>query len=287
MDQFYIITNGDKDKGMQVTQQIAAYLEARGCCCGGQKLSAHRQKGLYHYTDPSLIPPDTQCIIVLGGDGTLLQAARDVVDTGIPLFGINMGTLGYLAEVDRQGIFPALDQLLRDEYEVENRMMLKGTVYHEGKPVGGGIALNDIVIGRDGPLRVICLRNYVNGEHLNVYNADGMIVATPTGSTGYSLSAGGPLVSPDASMTVITPLAPHTLNSRSIILPAEDVITVEIGEGRRQVQESGLATFDGDTVVPMVTGDRIVIEKAQVSTQIIKLSNLSFVEVVRRKMSGQ
>lgn len=287
MDQFYIITNGDKDKGMEVTRQVAAYLEARGCCCGGQKLSDHRQKGPYHYTDPSLIPPDTQCIIVLGGDGTLLQAARDVVDTGIPLFGINMGTLGYLAEVDRQGIFPALDQLLRDEYEVENRMMLKGTVYHEGKAVGGGIALNDIVIGRDGPLRIICLRNYVNGEHLNVYNADGMIVATPTGSTGYSLSAGGPLVSPDASMTVITPLAPHTLNSRSIVLPAEDVITVEIGEGRRQVQESGLATFDGDTVVPMVTGDRIVIEKAQVSTQIIKLSNLSFVEVVRRKMSGQ
>lgn len=287
MDKFYIITNGDKDKGMQVTRQIATYLETHGCYCGVQKLSARRRKGPYSYTDPRLIPSDTQCMIVLGGDGTLLQAARDVVDTGIPLFGINMGTLGYLAGVDRQGIYPALDKLLQDEYEVENRMMLKGTVYHQGKAVGGGIALNDIVIGREGPLRVICLRNYVNGEHLNVYNADGMIVATPTGSTGYSLSAGGPLVSPEASMTVITPLAPHTLNSRSIVLPAEDVITVEIGEGRRQVQESGLATFDGDTTVSMVTGDRIVIEKAQVSTRIIKLSNLSFVEVVRRKMSGQ
>ncbi len=164
--------------------------------------------------------------------------------------------------------------------------MLEGTVCHEGRVIGRGIALNDIVIGREGPLPVICLRNYVNGEYLNMYNADGMILATPTGSTGYSLSAGGPIVAPEACMTVITPLAPHTLNSRSIILPARDVITVEIGESRREERETALATFDGDTQISMVTGDRIVVGKAQVSTRIIKLSNLSFVEVVRRKMNA-
>ncbi len=286
MDKFYIITNGQKDTGMQVTRQVAAYLEERGCYCGVQKLSGGRMEGLYRYTDPGRIPADTQCIIVLGGDGTLLQAARDVVHTGIPLFGINMGTLGYLAEVDRQGIQPALDKLLQDDYEVEERMMLEGTVCHEGRVIGRGIALNDIVIGREGPLHVICLHNYVNGEYLNMYNADGMILATPTGSTGYSLSAGGPIVAPEACMTVITPLAPHTLNSRSIILPARDVITVEIGESRREERETALATFDGDTQISMVTGDRIVVGKAQVSTRIIKLSNLSFVEVVRRKMNA-
>lgn len=286
MDKFYIITNGQKDTGMQVTRQVAAYLEEHGCYCGVQKLSGGRMEGLYRYTDPGRIPADTQCIIVLGGDGTLLQAARDVVHTGIPLFGINMGTLGYLAEVDRQGIQPALDKLLQDDYEVEERMMLQGTVCHEGRVVGRGIALNDIVIGREGPLRVICLRNYVNGEYLNMYNADGMILATPTGSTGYSLSAGGPIVAPEACMTVITPLAPHTLNSRSIILPARDVITVEIGESRREERETALATFDGDTQISMVTGDQIVVGKAQMSTRIIKLSNLSFVEVVRRKMNA-
>ncbi len=287
MDRFYIITNGEKDKNMQVTRQIAAYLEERGCHCGVQMFSPKRMEGPYRYTDPERIPPDAQCIIVLGGDGTLLQAARDVVNTGIPLFGVNMGTLGYLAEVDRHGIFPALDKLLQDDYEIERRMMLKGTVYHEGQAAGRGIALNDIVIGREGPLRVICLRNYVNGEYLNEYKADGVIVATPTGSTGYSLSAGGPIVAPEARMTVITPLAPHTLNSRSIILPAEDVIAVEIGQGRRQVRESALATFDGDASVSMTTGDRIVIEKAKASIQIVKMSDLSFVEVLRRKMSGQ
>ena len=286
MDKFYIITNGEKDAGMQVTRQVADYLEKHGCSCDIQRVSAKRAEGAYHYTDPRLIPEPTQCIIVLGGDGTLLQAARDVVHTKIPLFGINMGTLGYLAEVDRQGIWPALDKLICDDYEIEERIMLKGTVYHEGEAAGSGIALNDIVISRDGPLRVICLRNYVNGGYLNEYNADGMIIATPTGSTGYSLSAGGPIVSPGACMTVITPLAPHTLNSRSIILPGEDVITVEMGEGRRQSRASGLAAFDGDTSVPMETGDKIVIEKAQASTRIIKMSDLSFVEVLRRKMSN-
>ncbi len=243
MDKFYIITNGEKDPGMEVTRQVASYLEQHGCSCGVQQVSAKRREGSFHYTDPELIPEQVQCIIVLGGDGTLLQAARDVVDRKIPLFGINMGTLGYLAEVGRQGIRPALDKLIRDDYKVEERMMLKGTVYHEGRARGRGIALNDIVISREGPLRVICLRNYVNGEYLNEYNADGMIISTPTGSTGYSLSAGGPIVSPGAALTVITPLAPHALNSR------------------------------------------IIIEKAQVSTRIIKMSDLSFVEVLRRKMS--
>jgi len=124
----------------------------------------------------------------------------------------------------------------------------------------------------------------VNDVYLNSYNADGIIIATPTGSTGYSLSCGGPIVSPNAAMTLMTPIAPHTLNTRSIIFPEEDVITVELGEGRRQVQEQGLASFDGDTEIPIVTGDRIVIQKASASVKILKLNHLSFVEVLRQKM---
>ncbi len=256
------------------------------CVCHVQEAAGRIDLGPYHYTDASLIPSDVECIIVLGGDGTLLQAARDVVHRQIPLFGINMGTLGYLAEVNKQAIYPALDQLMMDDYAIEERMMLKGSVYHEDKLVGEDIALNDIVIGREGPLRVIRFMNYVNDEYLNSYNADGIIVSTPTGSTGYSLSAGGPIISPDARLTMITPLAPHTLNTRSIILPAEDVIKVKIGPGRRQAEERGLATFDGDICVPMTTGDRIVIRQSEVSTKIVKLNHLSFVEVLRQKMGN-
>ena len=280
MDKFYIITNSDKDKDFQITNEIVSYLKKNGKKCQVQQ-AERKLEGAYHYTNPKLIPEGTQCILVLGGDGTLLQAARDVVYRKIPMLGINLGTLGFLAEVDRQSIHAALDKLIADDYEIEERMMLTGTVWHGDKIIGQDIALNDIVIGREGPLRVVRFKNYVNDVYLNSYNADGIIIATPTGS---SLSCGGPIVSPNAAMTLMTPIAPHTLNTRSIIFPEEDVITVELGEGRRQVQEQGLASFDGDTEIPIVTGDRIVIQKASASVKILKLNHLSFVEVLRQKM---
>ena len=267
MDKFYIITNSDKDKDFQITNEIVSYLKKNGKKCQVQQ-AERKLEGAYHYTNPELIPEGTQCILVLGGDGTLLQAARDVVYRKIPMLGINLGTLGFLA---------ALDKLIADDYEIEERMMLTGTVWHGDKIIGQDIALNDIVIGREGPLRVVRFKNYVNDVYLNSYNADGIIIATPTGSTGYSLSCGGPIVSPNAAMTLMTPIAPHTLNTRSIIFPEEDVITVELGEGRRQVQEQGLASFDGDTEIPIVTGDRIVIQKASASVKILKLNHLKLI----------
>ena len=286
MDKFYIITNRDKDQNLRFTEEIVQYLKEHGKKCQVQQ-AERRVEGEYHYTDPALIPEATQCILVLGGDGTLLQAARDVVHREIPMLGINLGTLGFLAEIDKTSIYTALDKLFEDDYEIEERMMLTGTVWRGDKITGQDVALNDIVISRVGPpLRVIGFNNYVNDGYLNSYNADGIIIATPTGSTGYSLSCGGPIISPNAAMTVMTPIAPHTLNTRSIIFPEDDVITVELGEGRRQIQENGLASFDGDVEVPMSTGDRIVIKKASVSVKILKLNHLSFVEVLRQKMSN-
>ena len=283
MDKFYIITNSAKDQNLQFTNEIVSYLKEHGKECPVQQ-AERKKEGAYHYTDPDLIPEGTECLLVLGGDGTLLQASRDVVHREIPMLGINLGTLGFLAEVDKHSVYSALDQLMKDDYEIEERMMLTGTVYRGDKVIGRDVALNDIVICREGALRVVRFKNYVNDVYLNSYNADGIIISTPTGSTGYSLSCGGPIVSPNGAMTLMTPIAPHTLNTRSIIFPAEDVITVELGEGRHEDLEKGLASFDGDTVIPMVTGDRIVIQKASVSSRILKLNHLSFVEVLRQKM---
>ena len=270
---------------MRSADEVIAYLEKHGARCHVQKIT-EKMEGPYHYTDPEGIPQDTQCIIVLGGDGTLLQAARDVVHLDIPLLGINLGTLGFLAEVDKNSVYPALDRLLSDDYELEDRMMLEGKIYRGEELIGKDIALNDIVIGREGHLRVIRFKNYVNDAYMNSYNADGIIISTPTGSTGYSLSAGGPVVSPSASMMIMTPIAPHTMNTRSIILSGEEAVTVEIGEGRHNTIEKAVASFDGDTQISMVTGDRIVIRKATVRTKILKLNHLSFVEVLRQKMSN-
>ena len=287
MDKFTIIANSVKDRNFVVSHRIAEYLRNNGKECLMLQDMGEEQNASYHYTDPDRIPDDTQCIIVLGGDGTLLQAARDVVDKDIPLFGINMGTLGYLAEIDQHSIYPALDRLMSDRYTIERRMMLSGTVYKNDKVAVSDVALNDIVIGREGPLRVVRFNNYVNGTFLNSYKADGIIVSTPTGSTGYSLSAGGPIISPAASMILMTPLAPHTLNTRSIVFSPDDRITVEIGEGRDQSQEHGMASFDGDTSVSMVTGDRIVITRSKKDTRIIKINNISFLETLRGKDEQQ
>ena len=286
MKAFTIITNDIKDKNLEVTNQIVNYAREHGCNCTVMNTKHRSQEGKYHYTDASQIPENTDCIIVLGGDGTLLQAARDVVDRDIPLLGINLGTLGYLAEIDRHMVIPALDHLLADDYTIESRMLLTGTVFHKGKQIASDLALNDIVIGREGSFRVVNFLSFVNDQYLTSYKADGIIISTPTGSTGYSLSAGGPIIAPSASLLMMTPLAPHTLNTRSIVLSADDKISVEIGPGRDCEEEKGMVSFDGDTSIRMVTGDRIDIRRAQQNTRIVKISNQSFLETLRKKMSN-
>ena len=286
MDKFFIIANRQKDKELKTARKVEAYLNSKGKSCILREETSEQKARSNHYTDVEKIPKDVECIIVIGGDGTLLQAARDVVNRQIPLLGINMGTLGYLAEIDRSSIDGALNHLMLDEYTIEKRMMLNGKVYHKEELIAEDVALNDIVIGRDGPLHVTRFHNYVNGEFLNSYTADGIIIATATGSTGYSLSAGGPIVSPETNILIMTPVAPHTLNTRSVIFPAEDEITVEIGEGSQGCESKAVVSFDGDTNVPMRTADRVAIRRSLKDTQIIKISNISFLEVLRRKMKN-
>ncbi|MEI3398430.1 NAD(+)/NADH kinase [Blautia stercoris] len=286
MDKFFIIANRQKDKELKTARKVEAYLNSKGKSCILREETSEQKSRSNHYTDVEKIPKDVECIIVIGGDGTLLQAARDVVNRQIPLLGINMGTLGYLAEIDRSSIDGALNHLMLDEYTIEKRMMLNGKVYHKEELIAEDVALNDIVIGRDGPLHVTRFHNYVNGEFLNSYTADGIIIATATGSTGYSLSAGGPIVSPETNILIMTPVAPHTLNTRSVIFPAEDEITVEIGEGSQGCEAKAVVSFDGDTNVPMRTADRVAIRRSVKDTQIIKISNISFLEVLRRKMKN-
>lgn len=286
MEKFYIITNNLKDPGLATTRFVRDYLEERGKICLFEEHPEHSSPGSYKYTNASLIPEDVDCVLAVGGDGTLLQAARDLVEREIPLLGINQGTLGYLAEIDRNGIEPALNQLISDSYVLEERMLLEGTAYHQGKSLMQDLALNDIVIGRNGRLRIIDFHIYVNGAFLNSYCADGIIISTPTGSTGYSLSAGGPIVSPEASLLLLTPIAPHTLNTRSIVLPDDAEVTVEIAQGRPSSVEGAEATFDGDTSVKLGCGDKIVIRKAKKKAKLVKINDISFLQILRKKMNG-
>lgn len=280
MKKFYIITNPLKDKDFKITDSICRYLREQGRECAADR----------DFTDSKEpdkaadIPEDCDCVLVLGGDGTLIRAAREVVRKGLPLLGINLGTLGFLTETDTANATEVLERLMKEEYEIEERMMLYGRMLSKGGEVSGNLALNDIVISRSGSLRVVNFKIYVNGEYLHSYNADGVIVSTPTGSTGYSLSAGGPVVEPSASMIILTPICPHSLNTRSIILSSKDQVEIEIGPGRKREKEEAAAVFDGDIEVLMETGDRILIHKAERKTKIVKISKISFLEVLRRKM---
>lgn len=290
MNHFYIITNSEKDENLKTTRKIYDYLTAHGRTCTVreyQKLSREEEPGMpVGYTDADWIPQETQCILVLGGDGTLIQAARDTVNRRIPLLGINLGNLGYLAEIEKAGVLDAMDSLMADDYTLEPRMMLEGVVCRGGESAVRNLAFNDIVVNRAGALRVIDYEIYVNGEFLNRYSADGIIVSTPTGSTGYSLSAGGPIVSPMASMIVVTPICPHTLTARSIVLSGEDRITIRLGSGRRTDKEEAFATFDGEVSASIATGDYVEIQKSEKTAELLKISKISFLEVLRNKMRG-
>ena len=283
MKHFFVITNPSKDVELRTACFVRDYLIKRGKTCVVDAGMENRTGECY--TDISRVGAETDCVIVLGGDGTLLHAAADLGERDIPFLGINLGTLGFLAEVNVSDIEEALDKLIRGEFWIEKRMMLLGKSYEGKRKKDESRALNDIVITRKGSLQIIYFNIYVNGQLLHRYHADGIIVATPTGSTGYNLSAGGPVVEPKANLILISPICPHSMQNRSIVLSPDDMVTIEVeksGDGSEQEVE---AIFDGSHKVILRTGDKLVIRKSRKTTGIVKLSQMSFLEILHRKMS--
>ena len=285
MDHFFVLTNQPKDKELKITNYICGYMREKGKQCDYMVFAPEREPLGNSNLNPLNLPGDLECILVLGGDGTLLQAAMDTLYLDIPLIGINLGNLGFLAEVEQSHISGALDQLIRGEWQPEERMMLSGTLMKAGKEPEKYHALNDIVLTREGSLRIVTYDIFVNGQFLNSYHADGVIVSTPTGSTGYNMSAGGPIVEPKAKLILITPICPHTLNTRSIILSPEDQIEVKIGVGKNGDVQRAEVNFDGNFRETLKTGDSIVINQSKKVTRLIRLSRESFLEVLHKKIS--
>lgn len=289
MKHFLIYSNIHKDPELVTTKRICDYLQKNG-----QKVSVKVEDGDWKERDlagvrcaKDDIPTDAEIILVLGGDGTVLQAARETSKLGIPMVGINLGTLGYLTEVEPANLEESLRRLIENDYEYDDRMMLSGLVELKNGSTVEEWSLNDIVITRQGVLQIIQFNIYVNGQFLKAYSGDGVIVTTPTGSTGYNLSAGGPLVAPRAQLIMITPICAHTLNQRSIVLSSEDVIEIEIPEGREGRIQTVEVHFDGSHTIAMSTGDRIRISKSEKMTRFIQLNHVSFLEILHRKMADE
>lgn len=279
MKKFLIVTNMIKDPQFELTDRIIAYIENKGGSC--KKVIRNQEGRDENFSDCS----EMDCVIVLGGDGTILQVARELAGSGLPILGVNAGTLGFLAETDPDMVEASIDRVMAGDYELSRRMMLNGIVSGEaGNSHVMPSALNDFTISRSGELQIINFSVYVNGALLYEFNADGIIVATPTGSTGYNMSAGGPIVEPEAKMLILTPICAHTLNSRSIVLSADDVVEVRIGDGRDGRQLFVSANSDGNDAYKMKTGDRITITCSEDMASIVKLNKDSFLQTLNRKL---
>ena len=286
MDHFYIITNIKKDPGLKFTGELTAFLEQNGRKCTQINIETDVEKNRLK----KKLDPEHACLIVIGGDGTVIRAAHYVIGSGIPILGINLGTLGYLAEVERTNWRQMLPLLLDGAYEIEPRMMLEGRMMNkDGVSISDKVyyhALNEAVIVRNSQLKTLNFSVYVDGHLLNTLDADGVIVSTATGSTAYNLSAGGPIVEPKAQLMLLTPICPHTLNTRSVVLSAEDSIVIELVRTTRNESMHANAVFDGGSSFDLSYGDRIEIRRSTKVTNLVKLSKRSFLSTLHKKLSS-
>lgn len=274
MKHFYLVCNEQKDAGFVLRDQVRNYLLKRGASC------VIHQEGV-------LPPAETECVITLGGDGTLLRVVRMFNDLPLHFIGINTGTLGYLTEGDRSSVPTVLNALLSDDFIIEKRMMIYGRILRGGRVITRHRALNDVVVGRSSALKMVNLKVSVNGQFLKNYRCDALIASTPTGSTAYSFSAGGPIVEPTARMFLVTPVAAHSLNNRSIVLSASDTLSIEVLSPSRgnETEEPYQVVFDGEKPEALQVGDVVEITRASTQICIIKLSERSFVETLSVKLS--
>lgn len=221
-------------------------------------------------------------IITLGGDGTLLATARSVAESGAPILGINLGHLGFLTDLETPDLSSCLEKLSEGDYVIEPRMMLAAEVLRGDTVIADFYSLNDFVITK-GPLsRIIRLETYVDDEYLATYRADGIIVASPTGSTAYSLSAGGPIVGPDLEVLIVTPVCPHTLYARPFVLADHKKVRIVLHSDAPDV----MITIDGQIGFPLQRDDQVTVRKAGVYTNLVRLKNRPFFEVLRVKLRG-
>ena len=284
MKNFFLVTNSIKDPEKIYSSQIISYLEQNEMNCVGSIFSKETSDSIYRYADPATVPKETDLIVVIGGDGTFIHTAKDLIDLNIPIVGINFGHLGYLTEIDGGNYEEGLLQIVNGEYLIENRMLIYGEIVRDGKVISSDIALNDVVLNRSQTMGIIDFEVRVNKQFLNRYSADGMILSTPTGSTGYNLSAGGPIVYPSAEIILATPICAHTLSSMTIVFSADSEIEVIVKERSSERNQKKIVSFDGDSEIVLENEDIIRVRKSEKHTKILRLSDISFVEQLGKKM---
>lgn len=274
-----IITKPGEPRAVELAARIGEWAAARGINLAVSDRVSDCLPDTPRVTDEE-IAERCDLLVVLGGDGTMISTVRLVSGRGIPVVGINLGTLGYLTEFAVDDAISALESTVRGDYNLVKRMMLEWQVLREGKQVGSGAALNDVVVNKSALARIIEIDCSVGSDYVTTYRADGLIVATPTGSTAYNLSAGGPIIAPAAEVISICPICPHTLTNRPLVLPYDVEIKLQLKSGSEEV----MLTSDGQTGMPLVAGDRVEIIRSPKTFNTVSARDRDYFEILRSKL---
>jgi len=283
--QIGIVLKPHQPDALRTICELAIWLSARGIeLVGGPEIERER---IAHETGCAVkempqekIAESVDLILVLGGDGTMIAAARMLGNKEVPVLGINYGGLGYLAEFRIEELYVALESILIGDYRLEQRVMLAVELMRGDEQITHNRVLNDVVINKSALARIIEIEAYMNQQFVNSFRADGLIVSTPTGSTAYNLSAGGPVIYPSMRAVVVTPICPFTLSNRPIVIPDESIIELILKTDNEDVA----LTLDGQVGVPLKAGDRVVISKSSTSFNLVQPANRNYFEVLRDKL---
>ena len=281
MNRIGIAVNQNKPSAIEVAKQLIDLLESKGVTVWIDSDVADKVGRRDISLPVDEFPGRVQLVFVLGGDGTLLGIARKLAVHDLPILGINLGHLGFLSEEEPNDLPNAVERVLQGDYHLEKRMMLEASVIRNGQVIHQGIALNDVGIAKGSFGRMVTLSVYVDDMYVDKYSGDGLILSTPTGSTAYSLSCGGPIVSPHINVILITPICPHTLSSRPIIIQKDQEIRVEVSATHNDI---GM-TIDGQVGFILEVGDQIIVRKSPHYTTLMKWQERGFFDVLRQKLN--
>ncbi|TYP51646.1 NAD(+)/NADH kinase [Thermosediminibacter litoriperuensis] len=280
MQKIGLFVNLSKKNAMNVTKVLIGWLKENNYAVYTDENIADKLNFPVDAKSLEELTRSIELAVTLGGDGTLLRIARKMAPHDIPVLGINLGHLGFLTEIEVPDLFKDLEHLKARRYYIDRRMMIEAQVLRENKIMEKFLALNDVVITKGPFARLIRLKTMVNDAYIDTYHADGLIISTPTGSTAYSLSAGGPIINPNMELLLLTPICPHTLQNRSIIMSKADVINVQVMAEHQEI----MLTVDGQLGYKLLPYDKVVVKKSDFYTKLVRIKNRSFYEILRKKL---